>query len=240
MGAGLVLACSAEAERLLYIMNEVSCRNHSGRTLSNRLDCKGIVAAWREVRKNLGNAQQRRKDALKKKLKVDESRCWGEGTIIFAPLRRTDLCRGLKCRFLPLLGDVPFGQVQRKREEKWSKLNVNEGIVTGVNAWVDYGPTAINEVLGSSHDDNNVTKAVVLFLRFVVSSPGIMPYQRFRKVDIVKLVPKAYGEAPALAWKKVGTLCARSGLLTLKRLSFERVETYIITPLLIPPWHHVL
>jgi len=236
MGAGLVLACREETERLLYIMNEVSCRNHADRILSNALDCTGIVAAWREVRKKLGNAQRRREAALKR-LRLPESHCWGEGTIIFAPIRRSDICLGLKCRFLPLLDDVPFGTFNRTKKDEWSKGKVNEAIVTGVNAWIDYGPTAINEVLGSSLDDDNLTKAVCLLLRFFSSSGCFKPHQTFRKVDITRIVPGPHG-IPPLAWKKVGALCARNGILTLKRLHSERVETYIITPLLIPPWQH--
>ena len=237
MGSGLVLVSGEEAKDLLYNMNEVSSRTISNRWLSNSLDCKEIIAAWREVQNKLSNAQKRRAAALKK-LRVTESRCWGAGTIIFAPLRRNDLCLGLKCRFLPLLDDAPFiGQVKRTVKEEWSKDKVNDRIVKGVNSWVEYGLTAIHVLLGSRvDDDDNLTKAVRLLLHFFSSSSKMVPFQTFRKVDVARIVPGNHG-VPPLAWKKVGALFAKNDLLTLKRLGYERVETYIITPLLIPPWH---
>ena len=117
-------------------MNEVARRNHSSRSLSNSLDCKAVVAAWRDVRSKVGNAGRCRSAALKH-LNISESLCWGKGTIIFAPIRRTDHSLAVKCHFLPLLdNNVPFDAFHCTKKTEWLKKIINRKIMIGVESWV--------------------------------------------------------------------------------------------------------
>lgn len=46
-----------------------------------------------------------RREAVLKKLRVKEEDTWGRGLLIFVPKRRSDSCKGLKNRYLPMLAN---------------------------------------------------------------------------------------------------------------------------------------
>jgi hypothetical protein len=229
MGAGLVLISRDEAER------EVIDRpNHADRPLSNNLDCTGIVSAWTAVRSLLGNAQLRREAAINF-LKVEQWRCWGSGTIIFAPVERDGLCKNLKYRFLPLLEDIDFERVRvKKKYKELSKGNINNAIMESIGAWIDHGPTAITAELGASlGGDKMRARAIYLLIqRFLKSTtPGDTFY--FPKKDIA-MIPKDSEGIPNKIWKKAGAYMLNLGLFSLDRLGGQRIETYFTTNLMTP------
>jgi hypothetical protein len=52
-----------------------------------------------------------RREAVLKKLRVKEEDTWGKGLLIFVPKRRSDSCRGLKNRYLPMLANSPIDTI---------------------------------------------------------------------------------------------------------------------------------
>jgi len=71
------------------------------RGASTFLSADAAVQAWKCVKSNLEDIPEKRHVVLEK-LKIKAAHAWGEGLIVFGPVRR-ETQRGLKCRYLPLI-----------------------------------------------------------------------------------------------------------------------------------------
>jgi hypothetical protein len=92
--AGLVLASS-------YIQNlkiKAPEEHTNERGLSTFIECSPLLLYWNEVFANLKYASIRREMVLSK-IRVDEDNAWGEGCLIFAPVRRNGFVKGKKTGF---------------------------------------------------------------------------------------------------------------------------------------------
>jgi len=131
--AGIVLESSEFNSSKAWILDHTTKRG-----TSTLMDCRGVLATWKAVSENMGVANLRRSQVLKK-LHVDEEAAWGEGCLIFAPVRRNGLTHGTKNRFLPLLSyDTPIDNLDVHKMTKWSKENVNNRIMESVRTWMNF------------------------------------------------------------------------------------------------------
>ena len=245
IGGGLVLGskdvvkCLSENEE-----NYGQCTSHNNRPLSNNLNCEGMVNSWKTVREKVFWAHKRREDVLKK-LRISEDLCWGEGLMVFAPLRRSDSKGAIKNRFLAMLDFIPidsFGWT--KMHHKWSKDAVNRVIMDGVLAWVNYEPPApvmcgFDDQAGESFV--RLSKVFITNLLSGASHNGKESQEEVRKSDPLHVTKKDLGNyfpknAGKDAIKTVIKKATEKKFLVHKRLFAKRVESFVYAPFILPPW----
>jgi hypothetical protein len=228
VGAGVVLASKKEAELALDGLDEDP--NYYNRTLSNRVDCTRFVSSWKSTRNALKNAAGRRNLVLKK-LKLDESQTWGAGVLLFTPIDRGGLCRGMKNRFLPLLTDTVVDATDcSKIRSEWLKPKMNKAIVSGVNAWVDYKP---EKDLNADYENHDIYNAMCLFVERILACK----YEHGQVFRPGQLVAKLPGYKYGVVCKVLRKCCSH-GMLSKKRKLHKRKQCYFLESLFVPPWKH--
>jgi hypothetical protein len=152
--AGLVLASS-------YVQNlkiNAPEEHTNERGVSTFIECSPLLLYWNEVFANLKYASIRREMVLSK-IRVDEDNAWGEGCLIFAPVRRNGFVKGTKNRFLPMLSiSTPIDSFKITHMPEWSIQKTNEKIMAGVRNWLHYRPLYFDM-------NNNETRLLSTFLK---------------------------------------------------------------------------
>ncbi len=85
-----------------------------------------------------------------RRLRCSEDQCWGAGVLIFAPKRRKDSKRGLKCRYTPVLTlHTKFDSfpLESKLLSECKKESCCERTKAAVSKWIE-----ISQGVGDSHD----------------------------------------------------------------------------------------
>ena len=133
LGLGIVLVKAslvAEKEERLNAQNSL-------RGPSTTIACDDAIVALTEITKSLSETAHRWEHVLKS-LKVSEEDAWGAGILIFAPVSRTDHCRGLKNRFLPLIHKhTPVDKVPIRRDKQWTSQFFHDAIMTSLRPWAN-------------------------------------------------------------------------------------------------------
>jgi hypothetical protein len=107
------------------------------RMLSHHIDCRDVLLHWTSVRKNLSKHEEVRKKVLKK-LKMKKTDTWGQGTLMFAPIKRSGMNAGLLNRLLPQLDEtLPLDAIKAERNVVGlSKTEINEETMQCVGEWL--------------------------------------------------------------------------------------------------------
>lgn len=131
---GLVLV-----SRVFYEETVVKSSHTEYRMLSNHIDCRDVLLHWASVRKQLSKHDVVRKKVLAK-LKMKEEVTWGQGTLIFAPIRRKGSNEGLLNRLLPQLAEnLPLDTINAERNlEGLSKAEINQQTMSTVKKWLNF------------------------------------------------------------------------------------------------------
>lgn len=112
----------------------------SSRGASTFIDCRQVLLYWKEVQANL-HVTEIRREMIIKKLKLAKEEVWGEGCLIFAPIKRTGTVLGTKNRFLPMLSIYThIDKFNCTKMREWSKENINLDIMIGVKTWLNFRP----------------------------------------------------------------------------------------------------
>lgn len=197
----------------------------SARGPSNRLECYEATAMWRHTVNSLGNIQARH-DATLKAVRCNEKETWGGGLQMYAPIRRTDSKPGLKLRLLPMLDPVPIEKIPItcKREE-CNKYTVNDTVMAAVIKWSELRP--------SFPGREELQVAIRIFLKKITST-GAQPGTNFRKKDFAALYfPEEIEKRDIRELLKLANV---QGLVQVKRLYLERIDTVTYLSLAIIPW----
>lgn len=162
---GLVLI-SAE-----FYADTVKKSSHTeNRMLSHHVDCRDVLLHWNAVKKNLSNHEKRRKLVLEK-LKMKQAETWGQGTLMFVPLKRRGLNSGLLNRLLPQLDlELRLDGIPADRNVVGlSKTEVNALTVKSVKEWIKYGG-----------NEAEVDKWIYRLVKYIVQHPD--QYHEFRSI----------------------------------------------------------
>jgi len=115
---------------------------YTPRGASTFLTADEAILHWRTVKSCMKEVPLKRANVLKK-LKLKESDVWGEGLIVFGPVRRETM-HGLKCRYLPTIhAHSPFEYVNVSKQSFSAaefRSHINDMIVDATRKWISDGP----------------------------------------------------------------------------------------------------
>lgn len=130
MKCGVVIVSEAQYE-LCYD------QHGEGRGASTTICSQTAARLWETVSAELSNIDTRRQTVLSK-LKVESNEAWGKGILIFANVKKSGYCKGLKCRVLPMITQTPVDTTKILRKQSWTQHWVNTELVSSVEAWCDH------------------------------------------------------------------------------------------------------
>jgi len=142
MGMIFVSKHWAEKRKVLYPF--------TARGASTFLCAQAAITQWRCVKECLHETLEKRNNVLKK-LKLSEEQVWGEGIMMFGPVR-WDNTKGLKCRYLPLIhASTPIDTVHHRLMMTGNlyKIHVNDTMIASVKKWIIDGPQPNTEAQAS-------------------------------------------------------------------------------------------
>ena len=122
---------------------------------STFIDVYPIQPVWSKVMEAKELAEVRREIVLKK-LKCDEREAWGEGCLIFAPVR-SNTTNGLKCRYLPQLELLNISMTTNSCRDRISKFFVDQTVREACVAW-----SSLDVYIGNNDD-------TAYYLKFIQS-----------------------------------------------------------------------
>ena len=132
-GLGLILASSKEYDAMA---DDDKINDYlPARGMTTTLDVTEAFICWNLVLENLHITESRRQLVIEK-LGLKGSDCWGPGLMIYAPIRRTDLCKANKFRIVPQLNESKIDSIKKILEPAWSKEITHREIVACVGAWI--------------------------------------------------------------------------------------------------------
>ena len=191
------------------------------------LPCNSAIDRWETVASTKLEVFHERRAEVLKALKLTETEAWGEGLLIFAPLRRTDAKQGLKNRFVPMLSKTPIdtSSIPRRHNNDWSKWKINSSIVDGVSEWVSY------------HDPGDLDVYTVL-KGFVRAGPGMKGTKSYFTVEEVRqaFLPKRSNNDV----RKVLEAAQAAGILQEQKKTRKRIHVWFISQKALPPTHTAL
>lgn len=133
---GMVLATATFHDETQHL-----AAHTESRMVSLHADCSDVIMHWNAVKKNLPNHEVRRSMVLET-LKMNPKDAWGEGTLMFAPIRRSGICEGLLNRLLPVLDiGLKVDRIQATRNvPELSKTKINAKTVATIKEWIKDQP----------------------------------------------------------------------------------------------------
>lgn len=182
------------------------------RMLSIVVDCSLVIKLWKTVMEKLNGSEVRRQLVLKK-VRLQESECWGEGTLIFVPVRRNGLIFGLKNRLLPLLDiDLPILPISvTKKDSKWKNVAINKETMLCVEEWKN---------LRTYEDDRD--QLILELMQFLVEST-------VREHSLKTVHEKAFPQETRSTVSRLLRRTSNSGILIYKMVGEKRLRNWIVS-----------
>jgi hypothetical protein len=184
------------------------------RGASTKLDVRQVILYWTRVSENLKFTESRRSMVIQR-LHVDPEDTWGEGCLIFAPVRRNGAIQGLKNRFLPKLEpNLPIEKSLRcTKMSEWSKAHVNQMAVNSIRLWINLNKNLIYDEVDSEYYK-------------------VVKYLSSNDVEVLnKLQDLQFENFPEIRKNQVQILLRRAekyGLLKYKMIGFKRLRYWVV------------